>query len=288
MLVLLASGVAEADPERVIVLDAEVAPSLPGYVRKTTETSVAEGLASSGYTVVRASATSGLPPELAGCTQGPCLDKLAAALSASAVIMVKVSGKDDSTIIEITMFDAGHSAEPVATVREICDLCGNSELVDRIALATSSVKGRAEEGRARRAASAHPVQAPPPPSPKPAPVIVARRTLSIPGVALASAGGLVIAGGIYLLAIDGDGTCSPGDKPEYPDPGAVIRYPDPSNHSLYVCRDRYATKLVGGLTLGAGAAVVALGVALLVRGSTEHVVVNPTANGAVVGARLSW
>ena len=83
-------------------------------------------------------------------------------------------------------------------------------------------------------------------------------------------------------------TCNAGDTPVYPDPGAVIRYPDPTDHSNYVCRDLYSTKALGISSIGAGVVAIALGTVLVVRAQQHEIQVTPTPGGATVGVAFAW
>jgi hypothetical protein len=76
----------------------------------------------------------------------------------------------------------------------------------------------------------------------------------------------------------------------YPDPGAVIRYPDPSNMDRFVCREVYRTKTLGIATTAIGAAAIAGGVALVVRAVQRErtVEIAPRPGGALVEVSWVW
>jgi hypothetical protein len=94
---------------------------------------------------------------------------------------------------------------------------------------------------------------------------------------------------VISLALDGRGTCSPGDGPVYPDPGAVIRFPDPNDPTRYVCREIYQTKTLGMVATGVGVVAIAASVALVVRATRGSMLeVSPTTTGAQVKATFRW
>lgn len=287
---LLAAGAAAAEPERTAVVALDVDPKLPEYLRAKARGQIEHGLASTGYTVVPGSEVEKLPRSLAACREGACLPRVGAILHAAMLVIATISGKDESTIVELRIFD-GATADLIATVREVCDLCGIAELEERVSIAASLLRSRVEVVHARREADAEQARRFEVARRVANPVTAheTRRVLSIPGVSVAAIGSVAAGVGVYLLAIDGRGTCEPGDQSEFPDPGAVIRYPDPSDRSVYLCKNRYDTKLTGTITLSAGVAALALGAVLIVRGDTERVVVvSPAPGGATVGVRGAW
>ena len=287
-------GSASADPvhhERVALVAIDLGPKVATYLRAKATTQIEEGLAAAGYDVLpTAQVAPRLTGDLATCREGPCVRSIADALGVASVVFATITSKDESSIITMSLYDV-ESARPVAEVREVCDLCGDSELVERLGVAASALRVQATEARerkARLAAQSKPIEHVPPPqvqATEPEP----QRSL-VPGIAVGVTGVAAIGVGIYLIALDGRGTCSPGDEPVYPAQGAVIRYPDPTDPGKYVCRDIYRTKTLGIVGAGLGAAAAALGVALIVhshhRGRTVEV--EPTAGGASVKVSLSW
>jgi hypothetical protein len=277
---------AEPKPrERAVVAAIDLGPTVPKYVTAKATAQIAEGLAAAGYDVVPPVA---LSDELASCRAGACIAKVGASLGVQAVVYADIAGQDDNTVITMRLFDAS-TAHQEAEVREVCELCGEAELTERLGVAASTLRARASEARARRiklTVKEPPRDPRPPTGPPPEPV---GHSL-VPGITIGLAGFGAIAGGLYLVAIDGRGTCSPGDTPEYPDPGAVIRYPDPNNHDIYVCRDVYRTKALGIVGLGVGALGVAAGAILVVRArsSSGSVEVAPAQGGAIMKVSLPW
>ena len=289
---LLVPQLAVGDPrprERAAVAAVDLGPTVPAYVTAKATAQIEEGLAAAGYEVVPLAARP-LSDELARCREGVCVAQVGAALSVQAVVYAKIVGQNDNTVITMRLFDASTAREE-AEVREVCELCGETELTERLGVAASVLRARAAEARERRikltVGGPQRGSAPPPPPPPPPPP--AERSL-VPGIAIGVASLGMIAGGIYLLAIDGDGTCSPGDSPVFPARGAVIRYPDPENHGVYVCRDIYRTRTLGIVGLGVGALGVAASAVLVVRarGSNRSVEVAPVPGGASVKVSLPW
>src|SRR5262249_46639464 len=133
----------------------------------------------------------------------------------------------------------------------------------------------------------------PAPSPLPAPPPGAGAGTPrsfLPGLLLGAAGAAAIGGGLYLVTIDGRGTCDRGDQPIYPVPGAVIRYPDPSNPDRFVCRDVYETRIPGIASAGVGIAALAAGVALVVRARyrDRSLEMAPLPGGAALHVSWPW
>jgi len=284
---LLVSQLAFADPRpRAAIAAIDVGPGVPAYVRERAAQQIADGLRAAGYDVVPDADVRDKAPELASCREGSCLTELATRLDSRAVVIATFTEKDESTIAVMRLFD-GASATPLAEVHDVCDLCGESELDERVAVAASALRQKAMEHRQRAVV----VVAPPPPPPPVAVAVPASSTRSIvPGIAVGVAGLAVLGAAAYALHLDGKGTCSPGDGPVYPDAGATIRYPDPADHSSYVCSELYHTRTLGLALGGVGALGVALGAFLVVRafGGEHAVTVTPTAGGASVGASFRW
>jgi hypothetical protein len=273
--------------ERAAVAAIDLGPGTPAYLRDTAASQIAAGLAAAGYEVVPAADVAArLTGELASCREGACVREVGEALGVRSVVFVAIEGKDDNTTIAMRLHD-GSTGEREAEVADVCDLCGEAELGERLGVIASTLRARSLEARERKAKQAP--AAPPPRPPPPAPVRAGPRSL-VPGIASGAGGAAVLAAGVYLIAIDGRGACDRGDEPVYPAPGAVIRYPDPSNHDIFVCRDVYRTQAVGIVTAGLGMAALAAGVLLIVRAHNggPTVEVAPRAGGAAVRATWSW
>ncbi len=262
LLVLLASaGMASAgNRTTVAVVAVDIGPGVPAYLAASLSAQIASGLAAAAYDVVPAPALRG---ELARCREDSCMAKIGHAVGTDQLVVAAITASGENRVIAMRLYDA--SGAQLAELQEVCDLCGDSELVEHVGLSASALRARAAEPRRVHARS------------------------KVPGIAAVAAGAVVLGGGIALLALDGRGSCSPGDSPVYPDAGAVIRYPDPANHASYVCRDVYATKGLGIAGIAAGAIGVAVGVALIVRaGHRETIQVAPTPGGATIGMALAW
>lgn len=274
--------------ERAAVAAIDLGPGTPAYLRETAASQIAAGLAAAGYEVVPAAEVAArLTGALASCRGGACVRAVGEALGVRTLVFVAIEGKDDNTTLTMRLHD-GSTGEREAEVADVCDLCGEAELSERLGIVASALRARSLEARERKAKQAAIPPAPQPPPP-PAPADAARRSL-VPGIATGAAGAAVFAAGVYLIAIDGRGTCDRGDGPVYPAPGAVIRYPDPSNHDIYVCRDVYRTQAVGIASAGLGVAALAAGVLLIVRahGGGPAVEVAPRPGGGAVRAAWSW
>ncbi len=260
IVMLAAASVASAGPRTTVAIGAvDLGPGVPTYLQPTLRSQIVGGLAAAAYDV-----KSDVPRgELATCRDGDCIARVGHALDVDQIVFASITAAGESRVIDMRLYDA-HGTQ-LATLHEVCDLCGESELLDHVGLSASALRARAVE----------------PPH--------ERRRSKVPGFVAITAGTVVLGVGIALVALDGRGSCSAGDMPVYPDPGAVIRYPDPTNHAAYVCRDLYATGGlgIGGITLGV--AGIALGVGLIVRARAHDTVqVTPTPGGATIGMTLSW
>lgn len=274
-------GTASAAPprERAAVVAIDAGTDVPAHVRDKAVPPIEEGLAAAGYDVVPgAQVTPRLTGPLAACREGACVRDVGHALGVAAVVYASITRKGESTIIVMRLYD-GTSGERFAEIHEVCDLCGEAELVERLGVAASALRVKAAEARERAAQ-------------RPAPVAkVKRRTHGsvVPGVVTGVLGLGAVAAGVYLVGIDGNGTCHAGDTPVYPDPGAVIRYPDPGDHAVFVCRDIYKTKTPGLVAAGVGLAAAVAGVALVVRArSGKTIEVAPEPTGASVKVSVPW
>jgi hypothetical protein len=291
MLVLLSQQLAAADPavqarERAAVLGVELGPSTPAYLGDKATAQIEQGLGAAGYEVVpRSQVVARLSDDLARCREGSCLRAVGEALGVQALVLASITSKDDDTIITMVLIDAVTTQQDAA-VHEVCDLCGDVELSERLGVAASSLRARAVEARERRERLA--VKPPPRPGEPRRPTQVHHRS-PVPGLALGIAGALAVTGGIYLMAIDGNGTCHAGDRPAYPDAGAVIRYPDPENRDEFVCRNVYQTQVPGITGVVLGAAALAAGAALIVRARGDRIIeIAPIAGGAAARVSASW
>jgi hypothetical protein len=127
-------------------------------MRAKAVTATEGGLTAAGFEVLPLDqATAKLSGDLATCRQGPCLASVGKAVDAGALVVVTITRKDESTIIVMRLFDAA-TGEMAADIHEVCDLCGQHELDDRIDVAASSlhVKAKSELARSRARTSARP------------------------------------------------------------------------------------------------------------------------------------
>jgi hypothetical protein len=184
LVVLLAtsagSAAAQSAKERAALLSIELGKGVQEFVRAKAVAQVQQGLGSAGYEVVPPDqASKQLGGDLASCKSGPCLAQVGKALNASALVNVSITRKLDSQIIVMQMLEAS-SGEVVADIHEVCDLCGQDELEERLGVAASALRSKAAAHVAKRA-SATPVVAPP--------VVVAQaggpiRVAVVPGIAV--------------------------------------------------------------------------------------------------------
>ncbi len=282
--VSVAAATAHADRERAAVVAIDLGPNVPPYVRTTATKQTEAGLAAAGFDVLGAGEAAKLvTAELVTCRQGPCTQTLGERLGVNLLVFTTISASDENLVVTMRLVQATTGTQE-AEVTDVCDLCGEAELGERMAVIASSLRARAVEARRRRAITT--VETTPGPA---APQRVHERGSYAPAIAVGIGGALAVGAGIYLLALDGDGTCSPGDGPVYPAPGAVIRFPDPSNPDVYVCRDVYNTKLAGVMTLGVGAAALIGSTVLALRARSGRTIeVMPQAGGASVKVTMSW
>lgn len=247
----------------VAIAAVDLGPGVPSYLQPKLASQIASGLTAAAY-AVKPAAPQG---ELATCRGGACVTRVADALEVDQLLFASITTAGESPVIDLRLFSA--RGVRLAEIHEVCDLCGESELLERVGLAASALRARASE-------------------PGPADAADATRSKA-PGITVIAAGVVVLGGGVALIALDGHGTCSEGDTPVFPDPGAVIRYPDPANHATYVCRESYATKGLGLGGLAVGVASIAIGVALIVRANHHQTVrITPTPGGATVGMTFTW
>jgi len=282
------SALADSKPrERAVVAAIDLGTTVPTYLAAKVTAQIEAGLAAAGYDVVRGAKGQPLIDELARCREGACVRSVGEALAVQAVVYATIVGQNDNTVITMRLFDAS-TTQQEAEVHEVCELCGETELSERLGLAASTLRARAVEARERRAKLAVENHPQPPGQPRSQPKRGSRSMA--PGIAIGAAGAVVLAGGIYLIAIDGSGMCSPGDEPIFPAPGAVIRYRDPTNHHNYVCRDIYKTKSLGIVGTGLGIVGLAAGAVLVIR-ARDHgrsVELAPLPGGGAVKVSLPW
>jgi hypothetical protein len=261
LLLLLAAGTADAKRAGVgLDLDA----TFPAYLRDKVRTQLEQSLAAAGDTVAPGN-----------CERNTC--------GAELVVSARIVKPDDSSTITLKVFD-GASGDLLAESVQVCELCGEAELLEKFGIAVSAVRAKAADALAKRAA--------PPPPIVVAPVVPRTEHVQrsrVPGIAVGAVGVAAVGLGVVALVLDGRGTCSPGDTPVFPDPGAVIRFPDPDDPSRYVCREIYQTKTLGWIATGVGAAAIATGVALVVRANRGTTVeVAPAVAGATIKATFRW
>ena len=161
--ILFASSVGSAAAgakERTAILSIELGKGVQEFVRAKAAAQVQQGLIAAGYEVVPPEETAKrLSAELAGCKTGPCLAQVAKALQVSSLVSVSITRKLDSQIIVMRMLEPA-SGDALANIHEVCDLCGQDELEERIGVAASALRAKALAELNKRAA-ATPAIAPP-------------------------------------------------------------------------------------------------------------------------------
>ncbi len=270
-----------ASPERVAVVAIDLGPSAPAYLHAMAAHQIPVGLAAAGYEVVPAAAVEArLTGELAACRAGACVRGVGEALGGPSLVFANVDGEGENTAVTIRLHD-GRTGARETEVREVCDLCGETELAARIGIAAAALRARSLEARERKptrpaAAVRFPDNDPPV---APARTFVREPRSMVPGILLGAAGAAAVAGGLYLVAIHGQGSCRDGDPASRPAPGGG-----------YECRYLYATRTPGLAAAGVGVAAVAAGVALAVRArlGSRRIELAPRPGGAAIGVSGSW
>lgn len=162
LLLASSAGSASADStkERAAILSIDLGKGVGDFVRAKASAQVQQGLAAAGYDVVPPEqSTKQLTGDLGSCRSGPCLAQVGKTLNASALVSVSISRKLDSQIIVMQLLEAS-SGEVVADIHEVCDLCGQDELEERLGVAASALRSKAIAFIAKRSSNA-PTTAPP-------------------------------------------------------------------------------------------------------------------------------
>ncbi len=173
-------GTAAADtPSRAAILPIELGKGVQDFVRAKAAAQVQQGLVAAGYEVLAPEQTAQkLPAQLAGCKGGPCVAQVASALGVSALVHVAITRKHDSQIIVMRMLEPG-SGDAIADIHEVCDLCGQDELEERLGVAASALRAKAVAVLQRRQQSVAPPVAAAPPA-----VGGIARVAIVPGIAV--------------------------------------------------------------------------------------------------------
>ena len=160
VLTVLLAGLAIASPaaaERAAIVAVDLGNGVPEFVRGKALAGVKDGLVAAGFEVT---STDQVTPKLqqnnlVQCRTGPCLSNVGKLVEAPWLVLVSITRKDESTIIVMKLVDA-KSTEARAEVHEVCDLCGQSELDDRINVAASALRVKAETARQQASSSSAP------------------------------------------------------------------------------------------------------------------------------------
>jgi hypothetical protein len=271
VLLLLAGTAAATVRPRIAVMGLSVDNVAPD-VREKLDAAVAGGLAASGAEVVAAAQTAKKIAEkgMTGCETSTCLAGVAQALGARYLIRGHIGMDGRNYAVRLEMID-GASGGVVEIREDRCEICTENEAYEAASVAASALKAAVSKRNvalaagelAGRAGPPLPAGAPLAGDPgagaigassslsaadaamtaSPAPAARGRRFGALSWVGV-GAGVVAIGTGIFLLSIDGDGTCS--------------------HAAGELCESRYQTK-AGGITLiGVGALAAAAGAALLV------------------------
>lgn len=149
---LAATAHADGKP-RAALVRVDLSPGVPDFVRAKATAKIDDGLTAAGYDVVPADK---LPAALATCSEGACVKDVGKALGAQALVFASITRKDDSTIIVMRLVDGERGGDALAEVHEVCDLCGQNELDDRIGVAASALRAKAESARNARVVTVGP------------------------------------------------------------------------------------------------------------------------------------
>lgn len=174
------TAAAQGSKERAAILSIELGKGVQEFVRAKAATQVQHGLTAAGYDVVPPEQSSKqLGGELAACKSGPCLTQVGTTLQASALVTVSITRKHDSQIIVMRLLEPT-TGDAVADIHEVCDLCGQDELEERIGVAASALRAKAVAVLARRPRASPPVA--------PAPIVAQAggplRVAIVPGIAV--------------------------------------------------------------------------------------------------------
>ena len=298
-------------PGTAAVIRLDAAGDIPRAMTERFATSLSAGLSAAGFSVVApsrvASATKGAEP----CSGGPCAVALSERVRARYLLMAEVTRDGETYVSTLRLID-GSDGTVSASVTDTCEVCGTARVAEQLTVAASSLKARLEVDRAaeaelaaykaareRELAEAAREEAARLEAaragrggPESGPVMSTRRPFPWGAVVLLSGGALAAGGGIWLLALHGRGTCSPGD-PVFPDdPKGVIAFPNPADPDEYRCRFHYYTLPHGLTALGVGGAALLGGAVWMIVGTrprkvpvTTSVTLLPGGIAGTVGVR---
>ena len=152
LVVAAASTVAAADPhrDRGAIVAIDLGRDVPSYLRDAAAESIEQGLTAAGYDLLPSGQVT-IPRQFASCREGPCLHELGGALHLDALVLAQIRKSEENTIIDIQLVDVPTIAV-VAKVHDECDVCGVSEIQERVALAASALRSQLET-RARASAT---------------------------------------------------------------------------------------------------------------------------------------
>ena len=163
LLALAATAAADTPKEKASIVSIELGKGVQPFVREKASAQVQQGLIAAGYEVV--------PPDTKDKT--------------TAQVTVNITRKLDSTIIVMKMTDPA-TGDAIADIHEVCDLCGQDELEERIGVAASALRAKAAAERNKRLQAAQ-ASAPQPPAPPAEKVVAGPGPLHVavvPGIAV--------------------------------------------------------------------------------------------------------
>ena len=250
----LSPAVARAERPRIAVMEvsgAKVAPDL----RDRMTHAVHEGLLASGADVVDGMPAAATGPGGAPCDGNGCVTAVAKATVAAYVARGTLEIDGRTYELRLEMLD-GKTGDLIESREDRCEICTEGEALEMAGVSASALKVQAfKKTAASAAAAAGAFAGPATPMPAPPGAVSVETSSPMAGRAVTSeehrelgwigvgAGAIAGALGLYLIEVDGKGTCSAGARVQ--------------------CPRVYSTTGWGITSLAAGALAVAAGVLVL-------------------------
>jgi hypothetical protein len=238
----LSATVAHAERPRIAVMELD-SPKITADLRERMTHAVHEGLLAAGADVVDGMPAAATGPGGAPCEGPGCVTAVARATVAGYVVRGTLEVEGRTYGLRLEMLD-GKTGNLLDSREDRCEICTEGEALEMAGVSASALKVQVFKKKVATAAAAPPppaahalqLQAPPPP---PQFRDSGHRRY---GWAALAVGTAAVVGGLWLIAINHDGTCSDGPN---------------------ACPERYTTALPGVLTLTAGGLAAAAGALLL-------------------------
>jgi hypothetical protein len=239
----LSATVAHAERPRIAVMELD-SPKITADLREHMTHAVHEGLLAAGADVVDGMPAAATGPGGSPCEGPGCVTAVAKATVASYVVRGTLEVEGRTYGLRLEMLD-GKTGDLLDSREDRCEICTEGEALEMAGVSASALKVQVFKKKAATAVAApsppqaaHAVALQPPP-----PTAQFRdsghRGYGWAGVAVGAA---AVVAGLWLIALNHDGTCSDGPNQ---------------------CPERYKTMLPGMLTLSAGGLVVAAGALVL-------------------------